>query len=423
MTWSGAPEATPGGWQRVRRSVIGLMLPVAGIGWSLWPTSSAWGSLAWLALCLAGLASLGLPDGPLQSHPADRRWWLATLAAFVVAVLATLGWRDPVNNLQDNARLMLAAGAGLLLYRALPVRPGLYRALLHASAVAAAVALLVAFTHERDDLPVNAIPWALSVSFLACLLAPAALDPAQPRGLRGLWALGTALALAAVLASQTRGALVAVPWLAWLLLRQGLRAHGWHRALRLMALPAAALALCATAWLDADPLRLRLASQDVGQALLQGNPDTAVGARLYMWRTALEGILQSPWWGHGIDARKAAMSALAARHDPAIWSELWHFHNEYLNAWYDHGLPGLGVVLLTLAGMVWAARALPPAHGVARQQLLGLAWMHGLAGLSNVNTAHNLYTLALGLAVALALLGAATRPVADAGANAGATVR
>lgn len=411
MTSFSEPEATPSRWQRVRLSVPGLMLPLAAIGWSLWPASSAWATLAWLVLCLAGLGCLGLPADPAApAAQASRRWWQATLAAFAMATVATLIWNDRASGLQDNARLMLAAGAGLLLCRHLRPADRPHLAVLHASALAAAVAAVVALTHVRDELPSNAIPWAVSVSFLACLLAPAALDGGQSRRLRALWAVGTALALIAVLASQTRGAMAVAPWLAWLLLSQGLRAHGWHRALRLLLLPLVALALCATAWLDADPLRLRVASRDVVQALLQGNPDSAVGSRLYMWRTALDGILQAPWLGHGIEARKAAMAALAAQHDPMIWAELRHFHNEYLNAWYDHGLLGLGGVLLTLVGMVWAAWSLPPRHQVARQQLLGLAWMHGLAGLSNVNTAHNLYTLALSLAMALALLGAATRP-------------
>ena len=101
------------------------------------------------------------------------------------------------------------------------------------------------------------------------------------------------------------------------------------------------------------------------------------------------------------------MRELGAQHAPRIWAELSHFHNEYLNAWFDHGLPGLGAVLLTLLGLVAAARALRVADPVASQQLRGLAVVHGVAGLTNVNTVHNLYTLALSLAVSAVLLRAA----------------
>ena len=42
------------------------------------------------------------------------------------------------------------------------------------------------------------------------------------------------------------------------------------------------------------------------------------------------------------DAREAAMRELGAQHAPRIWANLRHFHNEYLNAWFDHGMIGLG---------------------------------------------------------------------------------
>ena len=51
-----------------------------------------------------------------------------------------------------------------------------------------------------------------------------------------------------------------------------------------------------------------------------------------------------------------------------------------------------------------------PQQPVASQQFWGLAVVHGVAGLTNVNTVHNLYTLALSLAASAVLLRAAHTP-------------
>jgi O-antigen ligase len=412
MTSSSVPE-TPrrrawpqGAAQHVQ---AGLLLLALG-GWVLSPMSSTWPGMAWLALCLAAVLGWRDPRGSaIQAEvwTAARRWWWATAAAVMLASGAVFAHGDTWSSLQDNARLCLGAGAALWLVSRSTTRPRTTDPLMDASALACVVAAAVAFSLHRDELPGNAIPWAVSVAFLLCVLAPAVLDRGTAWARRRWWAVALVLGLAAVLVSQTRGALVITLWLAWLLLR-----HLWvHRPVgaprSLAALAVALIVLGSSAWWDSDPLRLREAGQDVLMLVTEHKPDTAVGSRLTMWSTAVQGIAQAPWMGHGILGREAAMRELGAQHAPRIWAELSHFHNEYLNAWFDHGLPGLGAVLLTLLGLVAAARALRVADPVASQQLRGLAVVHGVAGLTNVNTVHNLYTLALSLAVSAVLLRAA----------------
>lgn len=412
MTSSSAPEVG----RRLQRLAAAArspktwLLATAAAGWVLSPLSSAASGIAWLALCLVALLTLRNPqtqtDRP-SVQLAARRWWWATSAALALAAGAMMLHDDPWSSLQDNARLWLGAGAALLLVRRWPVNDRVPHGLIALCAGAGVISAAVALTHSRDMLPGNAIPWAVSVALFLCVLAPAVLDRDTDWSHRRWWAAGLLLGLAAVLASQTRSALFITLWLAWLLVR-----HLWiHRPAgaprSLAALLAALIVLGSSAWWEADPLRLREAGHEISLAISHQKSDTSVGSRLEMWTAAAEGITQAPWTGHGLNAREAAMRDLGDQHAPHIWAKLTHFHNEYLNAWFDHGVPGLSAVLLTLLGLVAAARALRTDHPVASQQLWGLAVVHGVAGLTNVNTVHNLYTLALSLAASAVLLGAA----------------
>lgn len=403
-----APTSTSVG-QHVQR---GLLLTAVG-GWVMSPLSSTWSGLAWLALGLAallGLCQASAPTPQATARQAAGWWWWTTTAACGLATLALLAHNDPWSSLQDNVRLWLGAAAALCLVYKLPRHDRVPEGLMGACAAACALSAAVALSHTRQQLPGNAIPWAVSVAFLLCVLAPAVLDRDTAWSRRRWWAVGLVLGLVAVLVSQTRGALVIMVWLAWLLLR-----HLWqHRpvgAPRSLAALAVALVLVgSSAWWDTDPLRLREAGQDIALALTHDQPDTSVGSRLEMWANAVTGIAQAPWFGHGIRAREATMRELGAQHAPQIWAELTHFHNEYLNAWFDHGVVGLAAVLVTLLGLMAAAQALRHHQPVASQQLWGLAVVHGVAGMTNVNTAHNLYTLALSLATSAVLLRAAHTP-------------
>lgn len=415
MSSSSAPEtsttapASAHAGQPVQRA---LLLLAAG-GWVMSPLSSTWSGLAWLALVMAALFSVGSATAatpPTAVSQATRWWCWATTAACALAILALVIHREPWSSLQDNVRLWLAAGAVLCLVHRSPRHAHATDGLMSLCAAACAVSAGVALSHTRDQLPGNAIPWAVSVAFLLCVLAPAALDRDTAWSRRRWWAVGLLLGLVAVLVSQTRGALVIMVWLAWLLLRHLWQYRPVGAPRSLAALTVALVLVGSSAWWDADPLRLREAGQDIALALTQDQPDTSVGSRLEMWSTAAKGIAQAPWLGHGIRAREATMRELGAQHAPHIWAKLQHFHNEYINAWFDHGVLGLGAVLITLLGLMAAAQALRQCQPVASQQLWGLAMVHGVAGMTNVNTAHNLYTLALSLAVSAVLLRAAHAP-------------
>ena len=76
----------------------------------------------------------------------------------------------------------------------------------------------------------------------------------------------------------------------------------------------------------------------------------------------------------------------------------------------DGGLPGLAGFLLTILGLLLAARAIQRSHALASQQLQGLAFVHTLTSISNVNHAHNYYVVMLSLSVLVVFVLARSQP-------------
>ena len=139
-----------------------------------------------------GSATATVP--PPAVSQATRWWCWATTAACALAALALVIHREPWSSLQDNVRLWLAAGAVLCLVHRLPRYTHATDGLMGLCAAACAVSAGVALSHARDQLPGNAIPWAVSVAFLLCVLAPAVLDRGTAWARRRWWAVAQALA-------------------------------------------------------------------------------------------------------------------------------------------------------------------------------------------------------------------------------------
>ena len=169
----------------------------------------------------------------------------------------------------------------------------------------------------------------------------------------------------------------------------------------------------ATLWLaPGDILRIRQAAHEIQQVRSTENYNSSVGARLYLWQMAIEGIRQSPWIGiGGAERLRRIKQAGAGGTDDHLAKleavrSLGHVHNEYLHAALDGGLLGLTSFLATLLGMAILIRQLARSAPVAAWQLGGVLCMHMSASLTNVNLAHNYYATALALAVLLPLFAA-----------------
>jgi O-antigen ligase len=395
-----------------------LWIAVLGLGIALSPTNTKIAGAAWLLLCLAGLVAFFRAPAPADGREtASKAWAIACAIAAALAVVVALVWPDRPDTLHAEFRLLLAAVATDQLVRRLPGAE-LWRAVTRpAVAFACMTALMtVIVIGDRLHLPSNAIPWAVAIAFLLCILLPDLLASPVRNACRRWYVGSVALGFAAIFLSQSRAAFWVFIWAFWLV------AAYWSQTLARINLRAVAtvglagLVLAAsTAWLPGDPLRLREGWTEVAGAMRDGNYNTSMGARLYNWSLGWESFKESPWVGIGGRERLKRIKSAGMDLPPnqrARFQEarnVGHVHNQYLHAAMDGGLIGLASTLAVLAGLgasAWRLRRLDP---VASRQMQGVLFMHATAGLTNVNMAHNYYAIMLSLTVAVILIGAGAR--------------
>lgn len=353
--------------------------------------------------------------------PAASAWLIACIISFILASIWALIWHEPIDTLNAQFRLLLpAAGAFFLARLGRPLSTDVRTTLLHAIALACAVAfawtiiLTTQGSSVRTSLATNAIPWAVVISFYTCLLLPAALTEKNSRLYRLIWLFGVTCGLGAVLLSQSRGAFLIIPWCAlvyaWFWYRRCAQGGSLRRTLvRLVS--AIALVLICSWFGPGDILRMHQAAQDIKQVQLSENYNTSTGARLYLWEMAWDGIQQSPWIGIGSAERIRRIKHAGEGGTEEQLNKLQgvrvlsHVHNQYLHSALDGGLIGLGAFLSLLIGLLIAVLRLRSVDPIAAWQLSGVLFMHVTSNLTNVNFLHNYYVVALSLAAVLPLLG------------------
>ena len=408
--------------QHLRTGDPQFWIALIGVAVALSPANTKIAGAAWLFICVAGAVvafqsrkvRVDLSDGVAA---ASRAWLVCCAVSAALATALALYRPHGPDSLHAEYRLLAAAAAVHVLVRKRSWSLVWRSLMLPAVAMACVTALLqVAVTPDRLFLPSNALPWAVSVAFFLCLLLPR-LFSAQVSTNRRWWGVAAVAGLLAVLMSQSRGAygvLLLPLWLAGSAWRQ---THLQARLGRLATAGVAAmLLLAASAWHPADPLRLRLAVTEVSKAQAQGDYNTSMGARVYLWSLAWHGFTESPLVGIGGQERLKRIHEAgldlpdAQRSQLAVVRKVGHVHNQYLHAAMDGGLVGLAATLAVLAGLAAGAFKLRRIDRVASQQLAGLLLMHATASLTNVNMAHNYYAVMLALAVSLVLLGARRTP-------------
>ncbi len=363
------------------------------------------------------------PDGGLTSpiEEAARIWLLACLAAGAIRIIPHAFWQDDWDRRHAEARLILGALATVALVKWPPYYRlvGMQKVILgYALALACSLGFLVTAIKGRET-PLHAIAWAVSLSFLVCVLAPKVLDQSLAAVHRKIWVVGVLLGAMGVVLSQSRGVYGLLIWLAL----AGYVAASNRMMLQLSSFKprtwvALGLAFLGFVWvLGTQPLWLtsvfhRLSEVWVEASLSQSNPgeaaNTSVGSRLFLWSKALDAIEVQPWLGYGKENSIAMIKQWGLEINSVQVQKLGHLHHEFLDAWVSHGLMGILSLLVLATGMGLVVRKLWVPHPRAAQGILGILFMHLTAGLSNTNMVHNYYGAMLSLSISLALVMAAS---------------
>ncbi|MGR2736927.1 O-antigen ligase family protein [Billgrantia sp. Q4P2] len=154
--------------------------------------------------------------------------------------------------------------------------------------------------------------------------------------------------------SGSRGGWIGLPLAIWVLYRgHGRRLSlGWRVTLvaALMALLGSLYAMPQTG----VATRVDNAVNSLRQYVAGDDEMTSVSARLEMWRSSSQLILERPLLGWGGSGYQATMRERGAEgvQDPAL-GRYWHAHNDILDAWVKRGLPGLLALLALYFTPLW----------------------------------------------------------------------
>ena len=233
---------------------------------------------------------------------------------------------------------------------------------------------------------------AVFASMCLCLtgIAGLALD-APERGRRLLAAAAVIAGTAAIIASLTRGVMLAL--LPVLFLLAVYTRRRW-RAIRFS--PTTALLLLAIPAIVLYSLRGTIESRigytlQEAETLLDGGYTRSAGERLRLWAAAWQAFLDSPLLGHGVQGRMQALYPYLAQDGLQI-RDFTHPHNAYLAFAVDGGLlvlTALVALLVVPAAVAWRA----PRDEAFRQRLflaLVVATAYAGIGLTQIMFKHDI---------------------------------
>lgn len=375
-----------------------------------------WLLLVFYALVQGGRRAWADKDGftPAFQQSVTLTWLGLTVLALALRAVAMLHWGDSWQERHAELRLLLGAAAvwvWLRFGRQEERSLSWLNTLAYGFAVACVLGLGRVAWMGREHLTTHPIAWAVGVSLLSIWLLHSALWLAQSKAEKWVWLGGGLCGVLAVLTSQSRGAFGVVLW--WAALGM------WHlwasadpkalaRKVLLWGLLLAAIATVGvTTGLLNRPVHVleqAVTEYEATENNTKGAESTSFGARLYMWQRSLGAVATSPIWGYGQAGRKELIDQWGREADSTLVQSLGHAHNQYLNDWLDGGVFGLTsglVYVLGLAGL--AAWLLAKGRLFAGWTLGGSVFMHATAGLSNVNFAHNYYSIVLSLVVGVSL--------------------
>lgn len=375
------------------------------------------GGIAFYLLALLGLGlALQSPGQALATWRSMPEVCSAALLLVGLNLASVLAFGLPARAFSWTPLLMIPL-LGVVVARGLVDPRALYAGGALGAAAALGVALFDWLVHgaPRPTGKLNAILFG-QIALVCALYALAGLlrEPARLRSLGYL--AGAGAGIAAMVASGTRGALLALPMLAVLAWRSSPVASAFEVSHRRM-LWAVGVALAVLVAVLGHRLELweRLARIDDEVAAYQeGEVGTrAVALRLALWNAALELAAEKPLAGVGANRFRPEVERLQAEGrypaDAVVYS---HAHNLGFSILAEYGLAGM-LVLAAAAWLAWRGLARSPPH-LRRLGRVGLAtWL--MLGMTNDVFAHQatLRVLALGLALCAAMR--APDPEAGAG--------
>ncbi|RMD91711.1 MAG: O-antigen ligase domain-containing protein [Alphaproteobacteria bacterium] len=237
---------------------------------------------------------------------------------------------------------------------------------------------LLGFDRARG-LNLNPNPFALVVATWAVWQLARGLETAAPRPLAAAL-LGV---VPVVLSGSKNGLLALVMGSAVVLGGHAFRGR-WRIALPAMIAAGALVAALMIA--QAERLSLSALPESVEQYLTGTAPgEDSLGARLRIWRPALEAVSEAPLLGHGRAEAKAAVR----RHIPpedGFARGLAHVHNDYLAHLVAFGVGGLVFILGFLLAVVQAGRRSP----LPGMRIFGTAFAAMLASYMGFDVVFNL---------------------------------
>ena len=286
-------------------------------------------------------------------------WFLLSMALYPALVVVSIILRDQPygwHYFDKPARFLLALSVYWAIRKSEATPVGLVMGSIVGSMGAGALAMFqwTVLTIDRPGGFTNPIPFA----DIALLLTIVALAPVSlPKGWRIIRVLGVGLGLTAVILAQTRGAWLAVPFLACLAMKW--LPDPWRRLAWLctaVVLVSSALLLAALMiWYFATPAaglvhehfdQLRIASLII---------------RLETWQAAWAMFMDRPWAGVGLGQygheAKAVLEANGVARE-YMKSAMTHAHNDFLHLGATMGVFGVAAYLIPLGILYLAGRYL-----------------------------------------------------------------
>jgi len=361
-----SPPAWLSAWMSLSAALFYLLMLTVFSGYSVGAALLLLGGLMvwamdrWRLSDARASAAPAATPAPWSNEDRTLCWLL--LAVFVVNAAAVMWHGDESKYLDQGSRYLLAIPIVYGLRR-VSLRLGWIVASLVPGTVGAAAIAWWQLNYQEfnraSGFVTSAIPFsdiALTMGFW-CLMAAAW---AAIRG-RKAWAVVFLLSgLAggyAVIASATRGSLLAVPFLAVLaaialLRRRHLRPLLTGGAVVLVGLSMVLVMMPAGKFADGRYIGAFTEWQEYsGQGEVANN---TVGPRLEAWKAAFMSIPQRPFLGWGHPAYDAHLRDLiaAGRVDPFV-ATLSNTHNNFIEIWLHQGTLGLVAIVALLAASFW----------------------------------------------------------------------
>ncbi len=377
------------------------------------PLNSKLAGACWLALALLGAWSFlrGSAKRSTSDFDAAKGWVFACLLALALRAVSQFYWGDSWGERHAEFRLLFGALGLLGLAHCACFTRAQLKWLGSALVLAlwAGFGLMLLFGAGRA--PTNQIPWGASMSLLVCVVLALTLNASsEPWRVRLFHASGVLVGVCAVLLSQARGSYGLVLWVGGVLLwHYAKRGVKWRALIGPVMLAAVVLALFAQIFpqlMSVPAQRVQLAASEISamDSSQESRFDSSVGARIYLWKRALEEIPDHLLMGVGREVRMASIQRWGEQANSSMVKSLGHLHNNYLEELFDQGLFGLGSFLAFLAGLFYMVMRLRKDQPMAAVGMAGILFMHSSSSLTNVNFAHNYYPTVLSLAVSVCLL-------------------